>query len=294
MTMARLCVLLLLLLELLLLQGPTAGRAVSYSVPTWRRFVSGRGFHRSLDTTLDIAHPHGDSPPRGGSGGNGRNGRNGGRGGEDSGASCIVVLVETFERGVYVDLDEVRELNRLRAPHVPEVLPVSFSGSIDVERPADVSSEHTVACVARNWTWVPTSSGGRSAVVHWSLPIHLRYQAPSSEPFATAKVARPDSAWLGCPGSAGSADTGNTVPGPGVQVRDAKGLQMSWTWSKLTLPDNKEADVAVMAVPVGLLADAGLIHVGTALATLAGAAFLVVEAARFEQRGTLERKAKLN
>lgn len=115
------------------------------------RILTNPGFHRELTTEITLEDEHRVKIIK-------------------DHTNCTLMLLETFSEGVYVDEYEVGNLERLGSGNH-----VHFFNQVDVEKPAYFSSKNVVLVYH---SFQPQNSDRQ--VFNITIPVHFRYQLPSS------------------------------------------------------------------------------------------------------------------
>ncbi|XP_065186448.1 phosphatidylinositol-glycan biosynthesis class X protein-like [Sycon ciliatum] len=265
----RECVFVMLLLDIVCVNGgdgvASSSSDVMVRVSQWSWKATGAGLHRKLAITADLdvgqsslALLHTKSPPP--SPGHAEAGRTG-----SSDSGVFVRLLFTIPSTMYMDMDELAGLAHWHG------FTARTRTAIDVEKPAHDSTEHQVAVflpIAQSASQLDTSEA--SATVNITLPIHLRYQAPSSHhQYANATIAVPElhlfvsAQNIVLPLSSGcsrvdSADVWSSLDG-------SNGLLCPVS---LMSPDNQHAAASItLQVPVGIAQHESMVAAATVLVT---------------------------
>ncbi|CAH0489672.1 unnamed protein product [Peronospora farinosa] len=179
-----------------------------------------------------------------------------------------VLMLVPVSRTVYLDLDELRRMERFG-----DLKLASFTKHIEIERPSVVSSQHVVGL---EFT-MPTTNQA-----HIEFPLHFRYQAPSeTDLYRHASVIAPD-LFLVCP-------SGDRSVKRKLKSSNDDAIQSYFqTWGLTRLPDPASGDhhwlrlttispipVIDVPVPVGYLPSAWLVSSVTLLFASMGAALLL-------------------
>jgi len=186
------------------------------------------------------------------------------------GSPCVVAVVESMPREVYVDFDEAKEQRRFQVSGVPLVVGVGFDGGIDVEKPAEVSIPFKISQISTNVTLESASADAMILHSEFRLPLHFRYQAPGNEAFAPATVHPPIGLWIGCP----TTGVGSLGSGKPSFPLDSDLADLNWI-SVQGAPQGPGAHDVTVEIPIGILSQATMVHSVTAVVTMLGALFLL-------------------
>ncbi|EDV27687.1 uncharacterized protein TRIADDRAFT_53638 [Trichoplax adhaerens] len=176
---------------------------------------------------------------------------------------CSLLLVERLPTGIYVDLDQVAEMERLLKD-----ISVISSDRIDVEKPAHLSTEHLLLVYAR----INPITDVRSTKV--SLPIHLRYHLPQDDWYGYTEVVmpRPMLILIHC-----DKELPEFQCQPKYTAPCSNSNKSSCVWNLLYDNENEDSgNEIILKVPVGIVKHGVLVSIGTIISAIAGTIILII------------------
>ncbi|XP_055920707.1 uncharacterized protein LOC129952239 [Eupeodes corollae] len=126
-------------------------------MPIIRVEMNNAGFHRDLQYTIEFDYPL-------------------------AGKDCELYLEQKLPAAVYVNVDQLDDLKRLKK------LDAIYPKFVDVELPTEKAKEYTVLL-----------HGAPKITENLKLPIHFRYHSPGDTSFVNVEISTPE-VFMRCPG----------------------------------------------------------------------------------------------